>query len=114
MLKKKKQKIPKEVKTLIDEFAKSLSTFDSKVPLPSAIGYLLETLGYLGSSEINPIVVAGKSAGKVVLGYSSKSFANDRSLKRGCRYFMVGSRPYYLDADLIAHFTKNPVETFND
>jgi len=58
MPKKQKQKIPQEVKTLIDEFAKSLSTFDSKVPLPSAIGYLLETLGYPGSPEINPVVVA--------------------------------------------------------
>ena len=114
MPKKQKQKIPQEVKTLIDEFAKSLSTFDSKVPLPSAIGYLLETLGYPGSPEINPVVVAGKSAEKLIVGYSSKSFANDRSLKRGCRYFMVGSRPYYLVADLIDHFTQNPVETTND
>ena len=67
MPKKQKQKIPQEVKTLIDEFAKSLSTFDSKVPLPSAIGYLLETLGYPGSPEINPVVVAGKSAEKLIV-----------------------------------------------
>lgn len=114
MSKKRKQKIPKEIEALIDEFAKSLSSVDGKVPLPPAIEYLMDRLGYLGSPWVNPVVVAGKSAEKLIVGYSSKSFANDRSLKRGCRYFMVGSRPYYLVADLIDHFTKNPVETFND
>jgi len=112
MPKKVKPEIPKETKVLIEKFARSLSTQgDGKVLLPACIGYLLEKLGYPGSPEINPIVVAGKSAEKLVIGHSSKSFANDRSAKRGCRYFMVNGMPYYLVADLVEHFTKNPVET---
>ena len=112
MAKKRKPEISKEVKTLIDGFAKSLlSKVEGKVLLPSVIEYLMEKLGYLGSPEINPVVVAGKSAEKLVIGHSSKSFANDRSAKRGCRYFMVNGMPYYLINDLIEHFTQNPVET---
>jgi|JYMV01.1.fsa_nt_gi hypothetical protein len=114
MLKKKKQKIPKEVKTLIDEFARSLSTVDGKVPLPPAIEYLIKKIGYPASPEISPLFVAGKSAPKLIVGHSAKSFANDRSLKRGCRYFMVDGMPFYSVSDLIAHYTQNPVETTQD
>lgn len=115
MPKKQKQKIPKEVETIIDKFAKSLlEEIEGKVLLPPAIQYLMEKLGYPASPEINPLFVAGKSAPKLIVGHSAKSFANDRSLKRGCRYFMVGSRPYYLVSDLVDHFTQNPVETFNN
>ena len=113
MSKKGKLKIPIEAKTLIDEFATSLSMVDSKVLLTPTIEYLIEKLGYPGSPEITPLFVAGKSAGKLVIGHSSKSFANDRSLKRGCRYFMVDGMPYYLVSDLIEHYTQNPVETLN-
>ena len=44
MSKKKKTEIPKEVKALIDEFAKSLSSVNGKVPLPPAIEYLMEKI----------------------------------------------------------------------
>ena len=63
---------------------------------------------------IDPLIVAGKDIEKVVIGYSAKTAANDRSRKIGCRYFMRGGRPYYLVQDLLEHFTKNPVETSND
>ena len=63
---------------------------------------------------IDPLIVAGKDIEKVVIGYSSKTAANDRCRKVGCRYFMRGGRPYYLVKDLIDHFTQNPVETSND
>jgi len=63
---------------------------------------------------IDPLIVAGKDIEKVVLGYSAKTAANDRSMKVGCRYFMRNGRPYYLISDLVDHFTQNPVETSND
>jgi hypothetical protein len=65
------------------------------------------------SGEIQPIVVAGKNVEKIIDGYTSKTAANERSLKVGPRYFMRGSRPYYLVSDLVDHFTQNPVETLN-
>ena len=64
--------------------------------------------------ETQPIVVAGKNVEKIIDGYTSKTAANDRSGKRGCRYFMRNGRPYYLVQDLIDHFTQNPVETTQD
>jgi|SaaInlStandDraft_7_1057024.scaffolds.fasta_scaffold473627_2 hypothetical protein len=64
--------------------------------------------------EFQPLIVAGKDIEKIIVGYSSKTAANDRSRKIGPRYFMRGGRPYYLVQDLIDHFTQNPVETFND
>ncbi len=115
MPKKGKSKIPKEVQALINGFTRSLSEqVEGNVLLPSVIEFLLEELGYPGSPGINPVVVAGKSAEKLVIGHSSKSFANDRSAKRGCRYFMVDGMPYYLVSDLIEHFTQNPVKTINN
>ena len=114
MPKKKKPEIPKEVKALVDEFAKSLSTVDGKVPLPPAIEYLMEKISYSGSPKINPVVVAGKDIEKLVVGYSAKTAANDRCRKVGPKFFMVGSRPYYLVKTLIDYFTQNPVETFNN
>ena len=71
-------------------------------------------IGYPVSPEISPLFVAGKSAPKLIVGHSAKSFANDRSLKRGCRYFMVDGMPFYSVSDLIAHYTQNPVETTQD
>ena len=62
---------------------------------------------------IDPLIVAGKDIEKVVIGYSSKTAANDRSRKVGPRYFIRGGRPYYLVQDLVEHFTQNPVETFD-
>jgi hypothetical protein len=64
--------------------------------------------------DSQPLLVASKDIEKVVIGYSAKTAANDRSRKVGCRYFMRGGRPYYLVQDLLNHFTQNPVETFND
>ena len=63
--------------------------------------------------EFRSLFVAAKDIGKVVIGYSSKTAANDRSAKRGCRYYMVGGRPYYKLEDLENYFGGNPVETFN-
>ena len=64
--------------------------------------------------EFQPLIVAGKDIEKVVIGYSAKTAANDRSRKIGPPYFMRGGRPYYLVRDLVAHFTQNSVETTND
>jgi hypothetical protein len=63
---------------------------------------------------IDPLIVAGKDIEKIIVGYSSKTAANDRSRKVGPKYFMRGGRPYYLVRDLLEHFTQNPVETAND
>jgi len=68
----------------------------------------------LTDGEVIPLVVAGKDVEKVILGYSAKTAANHRCEKIGPRYFMVGARPYYLVKDLVEHFTKNPVQTFNE
>jgi hypothetical protein len=119
MSKKQRKKefleISKEVETLIHKFAHSLSEkVEGKVLLPPVIEYLMEKLGCPGNSEVNPLIIAGKDIEKVVIGYSSKTAANDRSRKVGPRYFMRGGRPYYLVQDLIEHFTQNPVETLND
>ena len=64
--------------------------------------------------EVRPFVVAAKDIEKIILGYSKKTAANDRCKKTGPRYFMVGSRPYYLVQILIDYFTQNPVETTPD
>ena len=64
--------------------------------------------------ESQPLVVAGKDIEKIVMGYSSKTAANERSRKVGPKYFMRGGRPYYLVSDLLEHFTKNPIETTGD
>jgi hypothetical protein len=61
-----------------------------------------------------PLVVAAKDVGKIILGYSKKTAANDRWRKRGPPYYMIGGTPYYLVSELIEYFTKNRVETFND
>ena len=114
-LKKESLKISKEVETLIHQFAHSLSEkVEGKVLIPPAIEYLMEKLGYAGNSEVNPLIIAGKDIEKVVIGYSAKTAANDRSRKIGPPYFMRGGRPYYLVQDLIEHFTQNPMETLND
>lgn len=63
--------------------------------------------------ELQPLIVAGKDIEKIVIGYSMKTASNDRSRKTGPRFFMRGSRPYYLVSDLVEHFTQNSVETFN-
>ena len=73
-----------------------------------------EKLPKKGLRVIDPLIVAGKDIEKIIVGYSSKTAANDRSRKVGPRYFMRGGRPYYLVKDLVEHFTQNPVETFND
>ena len=113
-LKKESLKISKEVETLIHQFAHSLSEkVEGKVLIPPAIECLMEKLGYVGNSEVNPLIIAGKDIEKVVIGYSAKTAANDRSRKIGPRYFMRGGRPYYLLKDLVEHFTQNPVETLN-
>jgi hypothetical protein len=119
MSKKQRKKefleISKEVEVLIHKFARSLSEqVEGKVLLPPAIECLMEKLGYTGSSEVNPLIVAGKDIGKVVIGYSAKTAANDRCQKIGPPYFVRGGRPYYLVQDLIEHFTQNPVVTLND
>ena len=62
---------------------------------------------------VDPLIVAGKDIERIIVGYSAKTAANDRSRKIGCRYFMRGGRPYYLVQDLIEHFTENPVEVSN-
>jgi len=64
--------------------------------------------------EFQSLVVASKDIEKVVIGYSAKTAANDRSRKIGPRYFLRGGRPYYLVQDLVEHFTQHPVETLND
>ena len=64
--------------------------------------------------ETQPIVVAGKNVDKIVYGYTSKTAANERSLKIGPRYFLRNGRPYYLVSDLVDHFTQDPVETFSN
>lgn len=63
---------------------------------------------------IDPLIVAAKDIERVIIGYSAKAAANDRSRKVGPRYFMRNGRPYYLVQDLIEHFTQNPVKTSND
>ena len=63
--------------------------------------------------EFRPLFVASKDIEKVVIGYSAKTAANDRSLKRGPRYYMVGGRPYYRIRDLEEYFSNSPVETMN-
>jgi len=65
------------------------------------------------TGEFQPLIVAGKDIEKVVIGYSAKTAANDRCQKIGPRFFIRGSRPYYLVSDLVEHFTENPVDTFN-
>jgi len=64
-------------------------------------------------SEFMPRFVAAKDIERVVIGYSKKTAANDRSAKRGPRYYMVGGRPYYKLEDLENYFGSNPVETTN-
>ncbi len=63
---------------------------------------------------MSPIIVAGKDIEKIVIGYSAKTAANDRSRKVGPNYFLRGGRPYYLVEDLVDHFTENPIKTFNE
>jgi hypothetical protein len=63
--------------------------------------------------DSQPLLVASKDIEKIIVGYSAKTAANDRSRKVGPRYFIRGGRPYYLVQDLIEHFTRNPVETFD-
>ena len=66
------------------------------------------------AGECRPCFVASKDIEKVVVGYSKKTAANDRSRKRGPPFYMVGGTPYYLVSELIEHFTRNRVETIND
>ncbi len=66
------------------------------------------------AGEFHPYFVASKDIEKVVVGYSKKTAANDRSRKRGPPYYMIGGTPYYLVSELIEHFTRNRVETIND
>jgi hypothetical protein len=61
------------------------TTEDQKVRQPNAI-----------KSETTPLMVAAKDVERIILGYSAKASANDRSLKRGPRFFLKRSRPYYL------------------
>ena len=65
-------------------------------------------------SEVRPLIVSSKDIEKVVIGYSSKTAANDRSRKRGPKFYMVGGTPYYKISELVEFFTQNPVETLND
>ena len=64
--------------------------------------------------EFKPLFVSAAHVDKVILGRSTKAFANDRCLKKGCRYYLVGGKPFYKITDLEYHYGKNPVETFND
>jgi hypothetical protein len=65
-------------------------------------------------SGTTPLMVAAKDVERIILGYSAKKSANDRSLKRGPRFFLNHGRPFYRVSDLIEYFTKNPVETTDD
>jgi len=82
---------------------KSKTTEDQKGRQPNAI-----------KSETTPLMVAAKDIERIILGYSAKKAANDRSLKRGPKFFLNGARPYYRVSDLIEYFTRNPVETVDD
>ncbi len=66
------------------------------------------------AGEFHPYFVASKDIEKVVVGYSKKTAANDRSRKRGPPYYMIGGTPYFLVSELIEHFTRNRFETIND
>jgi hypothetical protein len=65
-------------------------------------------------SDTTPLMVAAKDVERIILGYSAKKAANDRSRKVGPKFFMNGARPYYRVSDLIEYFTRNPVETTDD
>jgi len=64
--------------------------------------------------EFRPLFVSAAHVDKVILGRSAKAFANDRCMKIGCRYFLVGGKPFYKISDLEAFYGGNPVEVFND
>jgi len=57
-----------------------------------------------------PPVLTPKQLG-ALLDKSEDALANDRYLKRGVPFTRVGTRVYYLSADVIAHLTANRVET---
>ena len=61
--------------------------------------------------EFRPIFVSAAHVDKVILGRSPKAFANDRSLKRGCPYFLVGGKPFYKISDLEDYYGATPVQT---
>ncbi len=118
MPEKGKPKIPKEVKALIDEFAKSfLSQVDGKVLLPSVIEYLMEKLGYPGNPEIKPLFIFTKALPQLVMGSSKKYWANLRAAKRGPKYYLTGEKggtPVCKISDVENYLTSTPVETINN
>ena len=65
----------------------------------------------LPESGIRPMFVSAAHVDKVILGRSTKAFANDRCLKKGCPYFLVGGKPFYKISDLENYFGGNPVQT---
>ena len=69
---------------------------------------------YCEKNGIPPIAVAANMMEKIHYGRSNKTFANDRSLKKGIKYYLVDGKPVYLFSDIIEHYTRNPVQTFND
>jgi hypothetical protein len=93
MHKKRKPEIPKEVKTIIDKFAKSLlDEVEGKVLLPSVIEYLMEKLGYSGNPEIKPLFIFTKALPQLVVGSSKKYWTNLRAAKRGPKYYLTGEK----------------------
>jgi hypothetical protein len=114
MPKKRKPEIPIEVKTLIDEFAKSLSMVDCKALLPSVIEYLMQRLGYSGNPEIKPLFIFTKALPQLVMGTSKKYWANLRAAKRGPKYYLTGEKggtPVCKVSDIENYLTSKPVET---
>lgn len=117
MPKKRKPEIPKEVKNIIDEFAKSLSMVDCKVLLPSVIEYLMQRLGYSGNPEIKPLFIFTKALPQLVMGTSKKYWANLRAAKRGPKYYLTGEKggtPVCKISDVENYLTSTPVETTED
>ena len=61
--------------------------------------------------EFQPLFVAAREIGKVVIGLSPKTAANWRAAKVGPKFFMCNGTPYYRLSDLEAYFGGNPVQT---
>jgi hypothetical protein len=77
-----------------------------KEPLPPEVKMIR-----FAPEDLRPLFVAGKDVEKVVVGWSRKTAANWRSLKKGPRFHIVDGMPFYKFSDLEDYFGANPVET---